>query len=210
MTTASRGMSEGLFNSIVGSLNKEVGTFVGVFLFYLFVRVTHLSRGWLKRNSVTHQSKQAIQIQELMLKLRLKVDADRVGVLQFMNGAHFLNRVSKYNLMCTHQSVKAGIAHISLRTDESVLTQFPLFMKRMLAGECVKFDIADIPDPVMKAALMRQGVTCMAASPFFSKGGDIEGFLIVDHVQEKPSDLCIEHCARIEDASLQIGYELRK
>ena len=213
ITTVGINMDGGILNHIWSGLTKEMGTFIGMVLFYLFVRTAQLSRRWFKRNSVTHQATQAVQIQELMLKLRLKVDADRVGVMQFMNGSHFLNKVSKYNLMCTHQSVRAGTANISLRTDESVLTQFPEFMKALLSGNCIKLSVEEVPDAVMQAALLRQGVTCMAAAPFFSKSGNIEGFLIVDHIglNDHMSDsLCLVNCRLIEQAALQIGFELRR
>lgn len=183
---------------------------VGSILFSMFVYTTVRVRRWFKRNTLSYQASRSIYVQEVLSKLRYETGADRVGVMQFINGAHFLNKVSKYNLMCTHQSIKAGIAAISLSTDESVLTQFPKFMKQMLAGSCVKFNIEDVPDSVMKAAMERQGVVCMAAAPFFSRGGDIEGFLIVDHVHEGPGDLCNDHCEKIEHTAAQIGFELRR
>lgn len=216
---------ESLLDTVINGAYKYVGEGAGAVLggaaIYLFASSTLWLRRFKKSHSLTYQLAKAKAIQELLVEVRLRYDADRAYVFQFSNGKTYANDVSQYVMTCTHESVKAGVMQIGSSSNGMLVSQYPELFHNLLLKGCAAINTHSLADPNLQSILSKNGVKHMVTVAFTSRNGKrLEGFIGLDW-NTKDQGLCpcalndSEDCCRCEDASElggfaeRIGFELR-
>ena len=199
---------------------REIASALGVVVATIIIRATisgkRMAKSFFRRNSLQARIRKDLQIVERLVEVRMEYGADRVYVFQISNGTYYRNNGSQYVLVCTHESDKAGISTIGPGKFEMLVSTMPLFFNRLLEADCIVCATEDIPDPIMKAHLVRHGVETIVAVPFRNKQGDLEGYVGMDFLSRETAEKLMEgdgldsdHCTKLLSMVEVIGTELR-
>lgn len=165
-------------------------------------------------------------ILDVLVELRVRVDADRAYVYQFHNGSYFTTKNPVWKMSCTHEVCRAGIAYVAREMQALPVS----IMMEYLAGlwgdadtlphgvenvmcQCANekqtvlwYAIDEIPESMGKSLLRAHGVCCMLLAPL-RDGENIVGLVGVDYCDVTTGEAS-EFAAALCEAASQIPYIL--
>jgi hypothetical protein len=164
---------------------------------------------WLKKHIIVDALRDDSRIQELLVEIRVRTNADRVSVFLFHNGERYVNGNSILRISGAYESLAAGIASHKEYSQSMLVSTVPESVGFLCAKDPFKTvffqETVKLSACFYKAVLESQGIQAVAKYPLV-KGGDIIGFACADFVQSPgpvPSDLNI-----IKDTAPQIDLYL--
>jgi hypothetical protein len=211
---------------------KEIGKILGLLSLGVVLLFAERMRAWLTEwwksrglNPIARAVKMCRAIHELLVELRVQLDADRVYVMQFHNGQVFTSNNPVYRMSCTQETVCTAVSRqqdklqgIMVETAWRELE--PMFGDQELAGiELIHEDEADegklplrgtyyyrvasLPEGAFKSSMIARGVVVAAISPMLDPRRNIVGFVAADFCSDKfkedatmPTELHrVTHCA---------------
>jgi len=196
-----------LLETTLNYMIQGAGVALGVMVLTLFYKASKWIKRSLKKNTMATQMICALRVQDYLTELRVLGDAERAYVFQFSNGTYYLNKMSQYQMTCTHQSVKAGIAPVMVRKQEMLVSHTPQFLKALVTG-CVCLQVKDMTDVYLKTALLRQGVDLMIACPMMDTKGNLEGFVGMDFMEDTGNPKIGLSQDALSEVTAKIRFEL--
>lgn len=195
-----------VYESLSQVMVLTIGSVVIVLAMILKKRITD----WLKKHFVKETVINDARIKELLVEIRVTLDADRVSIFMFHNGERYVNGNSILRLSGAYESLKAGICShrdSSQNMLVSTVSEAVSFLVNEPFEKVCFQKVADIDECYYQAVLISQGVQAIAKYPL-KKDSDIIGFICADFVQNQgPGEQALEF---IKATAPQIELHLNK
>lgn len=124
-------------------------------------------------------------IDDILTKTLFETGADRIWVLRFHNGGHFVGGIPYRKLSMSHEQVKRGVSRELDGMQNIPLTAVPEAMNLILKNDA-SFEIMtnDLPDGYFKASVEDQAIKFMVWHRLM-KGDSVIGIFGVDYLEDK-------------------------
>jgi hypothetical protein len=195
---------------------------------FLLKQVRESVTKWLKKVRGGHSNFPEVKvfemdrnIHDMLVELRVEVNADRACLYQFHNGQVFSSQNPVWRVSCTHESCSVGTSH-EMGRGQSMLSSSlidlltPLFTKLPQKGISTMsvdditlfvFDTKEMPDSYWRTLLVSSGAESVLVSPMLDKG-QIVGFLTLCFLDRSTVMNAINN-STIRDMSSKILLEMK-
>lgn len=173
------------FQSFTAGLLELVGiglvTLLGVVCVYVKRKFMRNLANVRLTSSLTANTK----ISRLLITLRVKIDAARVGIFLFHNGEYYINGNSILRASCAYEELAPGISSEKQAAQNVLLSTVPEAFDFLTQKTMRKAPIVMYTETVLsgyyRAVLESQGVEAVAKYPLF-KEDKVIGVLIADYM----------------------------
>lgn len=198
-----------------------------------------LKKIFFKKNFGKNDVQKENKIQEQIIELRVKTDADRGHVFLFHNGDEFTCEHPMWKVSCTHESVKSGVSTEidnlqSLRCSSLIdllrcyweeNNSYISGIKKVSPDHCsgcgvdngckapqavYLFEVEKMNEGFSKSHLASQGIKYVVNSPIVDKKRNIIGFVGVDCCREVDIEKILEDIVDVCQTSNDIGFMLSR
>jgi len=167
-----------------GLLNLAIFATGAVILVLILIVRARISK-WFKNHFVKETLENDVKIKEILVEIRVEVNADRVSLFLFHNGERYINGNSILRLSGAYECLANGIGSHKESSQNILVSTVPEAVSFLVNDpfEKVQFDkVEELEECYYQAVLISQGVRSVAKYPI-RKGNDIIGFISADFVQ---------------------------
>ena len=156
-------------------------------------------REWFKSKkkpySIRISAEKNDKIQDVLLEIRLRLNADRAYVSMFHNGNKYIEGSEILKKSRTNESAGPGISFEAQHYQNILISLMPDEMKLVTQAGPSFTKVDDLQDGKFKRMLVRSGIKCTARCAI-SRNKDIIGFVGLDYNRdlEKPPENINELC----------------
>jgi hypothetical protein len=114
-------------------------------------------------------------------------NSDRVYIMQFHNGGHYISGKNQQKFSCTHEICAKGISRECESSQNHLVSNYSLYIKSLLKdGVFSHINLDSIKDKSFKNVLYATGVGSIYNVPLKTLEGKLIGVLGVDYVKDPP------------------------
>ena len=125
--------------------------------------------------------------------------SDRVYIMQFHNGGHYVSGRSQQKFSCTHEVCSSGISKECEISQNHLVSNYSLYINSLLKENCFSYvDIENIKDKSFKNILNATGVKSIYNVPLKTLEGKLIGVLGIDYVKSPPEKEIFENFEKIK------------
>lgn len=187
-----------------------LGGAVVIYFFGLKIKdkLTNIWNKMRSRSSLSTLVKTDVIVNDLLVEIRTKYNADRAYVFQFHNGANYSNKNSILRFSCSHEKVAPGISSEQNGLQGLLVSKYADIINSLIHdGTLVIPNVEKLEPGDYKTSLMERGISGVLLCTFGRSKEEIEGFIGVDYCdnQKLPTDF-----ERIQMYAARIGAALRE
>lgn len=133
-----------------------------------------------KNNNIKNVVDFDVKIYEKLVECRVNYRADRCSFFQFHNGEIYFSNNSILKLSLTHETTSEGTTEIRKIFQNSLVSKYPKFMKKLLLEDVISYNISDeITDDELSNELQYHGIDTFYYVKVLNKQKEIIGFLFL-------------------------------
>ena len=126
--------------------------------------------------------------------------SDRVYIMQFHNGGHYVSGRSQQKFSCSHEVCSSGITKECEISQNHLVSNYSLYINSLLKDDSFCYvNIDDIKDKSFKNVLNATGVKAIYNVPLKTLEGKLIGVLGIDYVKSPPSKQIYEKFEKIKN-----------
>lgn len=195
--------------SILSLLGQIAIVLLGGLCIVFLERLRQKAMDWYKQRKL-HPIAKSVQankkVNNLLIELRAKLDADRASVFLFHNGQVFSNKNPLWRVSCTQECCKTGVSHEIASLQNILASLFwdgldPLFEQgatsvhgiqsfKLPTGQFVYvMDVHSMNDSFFKRSMITRGVSKKLICPLSDGKKEIVGYVALNYCSSEIMDL---------------------
>lgn len=230
--------------TIGGGLSKALENGIAYLAILVFPFIFKKFRMWVLLKIASLMSKreffpgvqihqQNIQINNKLVELLVRMNADRVYIIQFHNGSKFSNNTPIWRISCTHEICQKGISYEIHNTQNLLASSVwdmigAIYDVKDVAGSsriifdnckktgrdckkprgCYSYEVDKMEEGMGKHILLNRGTKKYIQSAIFDEEDNVVGVLVASYRTNKETEK--EQCCILCDSASEISFLLSK
>lgn len=173
------------WSTIIASMITALATLSSVLIGHRFFKKRNESSCSVDcKDPVIKDTLQSRNVYKALEYLLSEFNSDRVYVIEFHNGNHYLSGRGQQKFSCTHEIVTEGTSRECIEFQEYKVSNYHTYISQLIDdGQFFSFNCENLNDHAFSSLLHSKGVKSILNVPIKTLNGNIIGILGLDYVK---------------------------
>jgi len=173
-------------------IQHYIGEIFGVMLITVLAYISNKIRRFIKNiksHNIGYNAKLGVKIEEKLIELRAKYDAERAVVFLFHNGNNYLCDMPEIKVSPIYESHKDHVVSLKEKKVILLVSDFPKAFQLIDSIKSDKFIlIANHPDATLANLMLDKGYESVFICPLRNRMNQLIGYVQLDFMEKKANE----------------------